>query len=69
LRCATPPSSIIVDSATELTPTTAGSNSRAATTQYSSPTAEVSPELNTSASPSRNTGLIRRSATTCTRAP
>ena len=59
-----PPSSCIVDSATELTPTVAGANRRAATTQYSSPTAEVSPELSTSASPSRATGLIlpRRSA-------
>jgi succinate-semialdehyde dehydrogenase / glutarate-semialdehyde dehydrogenase len=41
-----------------LTPTVAGANSRAATTQYSSPTAEVSPELSTSARPSRATGLI-----------
>jgi succinate-semialdehyde dehydrogenase / glutarate-semialdehyde dehydrogenase len=53
-----PPSSCIVESATELTPTVAGANSRAATTQYSSPTAEVSPELSTKARPSRATGLI-----------
>ena len=53
-----PPRSCIVDSATEFTPTVDGANSRAATTQYRSPTAEVSAELSTSARPSRATGLI-----------
>ena len=51
-----PPSSAIVESATEFTPTVAGANSRAATTQYRSPTAEVSAELSTSARPSRAPG-------------
>jgi hypothetical protein len=60
-RCAALPSSIIVDSATELTPTVSASNNRAATTQYSRPTPEVRAELSTSARPSRCDGLSRPS--------
>ena len=50
------PSRPSVDTTVVLTPTVAGSNIRAATTQYSIPTAEEIAELRTSAIPSRLCG-------------
>jgi hypothetical protein len=45
-----------VETIVALTPTISGVNTRAATTQYRSPTAEESAELRTSAMPSRFCG-------------
>jgi hypothetical protein len=50
------PSSMSVDTSAEPMPTSAGANSRAATTQYSRPTSDDSAELDTRAMPSRWTG-------------
>src|SRR5690348_6151087 len=56
LSCATMPSRPSVDTTVVLIPTVAGSNARAATTQYSIPTADEIAELSTSAMPSRFRG-------------
>jgi len=62
------PSSPSVDTTVVLTPTVAGSNIRAATTQYSIPTAEEIAELRTSAIPSRLCGSRQPPARTFSRA-
>ena len=53
LRCAADPISVMAEIAVESSPTVVGSNSRAAITQYSRPTPDETPELSTSAIPSR----------------
>ena len=62
------PSRLSVDTIVVLIPTVAGSNIRAATTQYSKPTAEEIPELRTSAIPSRFCGSRQPVASALSRA-
>ena len=62
------PSRPSVDTTVVLTPTVAGSNIRAATTQYSMPTAEEIAELRTSAIPSRFCGSRQPLASAFSRA-
>ena len=63
------PSRPSVDTTVALIPTVVGSNIRAATTQYSKPTAEETAELSTSAMPSRLCGSRQPVASDLSRAP